>query len=184
MTRLLAMAASHRTPSLNKHLLALAIEAARGQDTAITELDYAALDTPYRGESKGSPLPPAIERLSEALRTHDGILLAVPEYNWSIPGALKNLIDWLSLDSRTPWQGKTALLMCASPSPRGGVLGLQQLRMPLQQLGCWVYPQLISIGRASEQLQHGTFDRAADEQHLSTCVADFVRATKALASYA
>ncbi|MEJ0010308.1 MAG: NAD(P)H-dependent oxidoreductase [Alphaproteobacteria bacterium] len=75
-------------------------------------------------------------------------MLATPEYNWSVPGGLKNLIDWLSVDLRTPLTDRTALLMCASPSARGGVTGLQHLRTSLEMLDVWIYPQIVAIGRA------------------------------------
>src|SRR5262249_10298784 len=118
--------------------------------------------------------------LSTTIAAHDGLLIATPEYNWSIPGGLKNLIDWLSVDPRAPLNGKTALLMCASPSMRGGFNGLIHLRLPLESLGFWIYPQMIGIGRAQEQLTVDGLARESDRQHLLYCVNDFIRATKAL----
>jgi chromate reductase len=181
MSNILALSASYRADSLNRQLLALAITLAKNDGAQVTVLDYEKLEAPiYRGEQAVDALPPSIDALSDALRLHDGILLAVPEYNWSIPGGLKNIIDWLSVDSRAPLNGKTALLMCASPSVRGGISGLQHLRVPLELLGMWVYPQMIGIGRAEEQLQGERLAREADQVHLSYCVTDFLRATKAL----
>jgi chromate reductase len=180
MSRLLALAASYREPSLNKQLLALAVEEATRGGASVTLLDYAALDAPYRGETVADGIPPAIAELAAMLPHHDGILLATPEYNWSIPGALKNILDWLSITAVAPLTGKTALLMCASPSTRGGISGLQQLRTPMELLGCWVYPQLIGIGRAHDHFGEGQSLREADDQYLRNCVHDFVRATKAL----
>lgn len=183
MTKLLALAASYREPSLNKQLLAMAVSAAEKAGAIVTRVDYPSCEAPlYKGEEMVDTLPAGAEHLSALLRTHDGLLLATPEYNWSIPGGLKNLIDWLSVDPRAPLNNKTALLMCATPSMRGGVSGLQQLRTPLEVLGCWVYPQLIGIGRAPEQLRGDHLAREADQQHLNFCVTDFVRATHALTS--
>jgi NAD(P)H-dependent FMN reductase len=176
--KLLALAASHREPSLNKDLLARAISLAEASHATVTTLDYAVLECAfYHGEHVA--LPEGAAKFADALLAHDGILIATPEYNWSIPGGLKNLIDWMSVDDRAPLAGKTALLMCASPSPRGGVSGLQHLRVPLEVLGTWVYPQMIGIGH---------YDAAApmsakNQKHLADCVSDFVRATEAL-SYA
>lgn len=181
MTKLLALAASHRPDSLNMRLLDLAVTQARSAGAHITLLDYQACDAPlYRGETNVASLPEGAELLSEQLRAHDGILLATPEYNWSIPGGLKNLIDWLSVDPRMPLTNKTALLMCASPSSRGGVTGLQHLRTCLEVLKLWVYPQMIAIGRAQQQLQSTHLAIEADQQHLTNCVDDFVRATGVL----
>lgn len=180
--KLLAFAASHREGSLNAQLLAMAVSAAQAQGAEVTVRDYAAYDAPlYRGETKRATLPEGAERFSTDLLSHDGVLMAVPEYNWSIPGGLKNVIDWLSVDTRQPMSGKTALLMCASPSARGGITGLQHLRTVLEVLRMWTYPQMIGIGRAQEQLGSGaTLSNAADHQHMVSCVADFVRATAAL----
>ena len=181
MTKLLALAASYRSDSINRDLLAIAVELAKKAGARVTVLDYTACEAPfYRGETVVDRLPDPIEALSMALRSHDGILLASPEYNWSIPGGLKNIIDWLSIDPRAPLNGKSALLMSATPSVRCGISGLQQLRTPLDVLGMWTYPQLIGIGRVPETLQNGQLTREADQQHLSFCVQDFVRMTKAM----
>jgi NAD(P)H-dependent FMN reductase len=143
----------------------------------VTVMDYAQCDAPlYRNEA-GQAFPEGAKRLSDALKAHDGILLASPEYNWSISGALKNLIDWLSVDKSAPLKGKHALLLCASPSSRGGILGLNQLSLPLAHLGVYVYPHLIAIGEAETQLTADGIANSKDKKFLSTCVTDFVRVT-------
>lgn len=181
MTKLLAFAASYRADSLNRKLLTIAAAQAEAEGAQVTILDYAALDAPiYRGETGVTALPASVETLSRAIAAHDGILLASPEYNWSIPGGLKNLIDWLSVDPRTPLNSKTVLLLCATTSHRGGISGLQHLRVTLEQLGCWCYPQLLGIGRAQDELQEGRLARDSVQQHLNYCVSDFIRAAKAL----
>ena len=181
MTKLLAFAASYRDGSLNRHLLNLAVMLARDAGAEITVRDYAEYDAPlYRGESGGTHLPHGAHQLSSDILAHDGILLASPEYNWSIPGGLKNLIDWLSVDARQPLSGKTALLMCASPSSRGGITGLQHLRTSLEVLRLWTYPQMIAIGRAHEQLRDDHLANEADHNHLRASVDDFVRTTRAI----
>lgn len=185
MSKLLAFAASYRPDSLNRQLLSLAVGEAQRNGASVTVLDYATLEAPiYRGEAVAGNLPSPVSALSEALQSHDGLLLATPEYNWSIPGGLKNILDWLSVDPKAPLNGKTALLMCASPSTRGGMSGLHALRTPLECMGCWLYPQMISVGRAQEQLQPQRLARESDQQHLVYCVTDFIRATNALVSHA
>ncbi len=175
--KLLAIAASTRPDSLNKRLLAIAIAQAKAAGAHVTEIDYAACHAPlYHGEDKPT-IPANIATLSAALKAHDGLLLASPEYNWSIPGALKNLIDWLSIDPSAPLKGRSALLMCASPSVRGGILGLNQLSLPLAHLGMYVYPHLIAIGDAKNELVDGAIRNAKDQKFLAQCVTDFVRVT-------
>lgn len=175
---LLALAASTRPDSLNKRLLAHAIAHANAAGAMVTLFDYADCMVPLYLDEEGAALPAGIEKLSAALRLHDGLILASPEYNWSIPGALKNVIDWLSIDSAAPLKTRHALLMCASPSVRGGILGLHQLSVPLNHLGMHVYPHLIAIGDAANQL--GSIDHAVskDGLFLKECVTDFVHSVR------
>lgn len=170
----IAFAASTRADSLNKKLLAIAAAHAQHAGASLNIFDYAALDVPvYRDD--GANVPKAATRLGEAIAQAKGLLIASPEYNWSMPGSLKNLIDWLSVMSPMPLKGKRALLMCASPSVRGGILGLQQLSVPLSHLGVHVYPHLIAIGEADAQLGHDIITNPKDAAFLKECVTDFVR---------
>lgn len=176
--KLLALAASTRANSLNKKLLAIAIAEAKKAGAEVTVLDYAQCDAAIYRDDKSQPFPDGAKRLSEALSAHDGLLLASPEYNWSIPGGLKNLIDWLSTDRTAPLKNRGALLMCASPSVRGGILGLSQLSVPLNHLGMFVYPHLVAIGDADSQLTDAGIGNKKDAKFLAECVTDFVRMAK------
>ncbi len=178
MTRLLAIAASTRAQSLNRRLLQVAVAEAEAAGAQVTTLDYAACASPlYQGEDTRT-LPPGAAQVRDAMLAHEGLLLASPEHNWSIPAALKNLLDWLSVDPATPLRGRRALLMCASPSVRGGILGLQQLSVPLSHLGVHVYPHLIAMGDAEAQLAENAPSHSKDRTFLRHCVQDFVRTTR------
>lgn len=178
--KILAFAASARGESINRRLISLAVKQAEKTDAHVTVLEYADFTAPlYMGEET-TALPAGVKHLGDALRAHDGVLLAAPEYNWSMPGSLKNLIDWLSIDPTKPLNGRTALLMCASPSVRGGVIGLQQLRVPLEHLGMIVYPHTVGIGEAHTLLGEYEITRKKEQAFLSHCVSDFVRITTAL----
>ena len=179
MTKLLALAASYRPDSLNRLLLERAVALAEAAGARVTTLDYQQLDAPlYRDD--GTALPPGAALFADQLLAHDGLLLASPEYNWSMPGSLKNLIDWISTDPRKPFAGRTALIMCASPSTRGGISGLQHLRVPLETLGTWIYPHMVGIGSATQKLEPGAAWTPQEQAHLERCVADFVRASGVL----
>jgi NAD(P)H-dependent FMN reductase len=178
--KLLALAASFRPESLNKKLLSIAVHQARIAGADITELDYAALDTPTYKDN-GDAIPAGAHAFAQALNSHQGVLLSVPEYNWSMPGGLKNLIDWVSVIKPNPFAGKTVLLMCASPSSRGGITGLQHLRTPLEVLGCWIYPQVIGVGNAGAQMKDGALIKPKDQEHLVSCVTDYVITTNSIA---
>lgn len=180
--KLLAMAASNRTGSYNKRLLELTADMAARAGAEVTLLDYDACDAPiYHGNHTG-PLPDGAALLRDALLAHDGWLLASPEYNWSVPGGLKNLIDWLSIDPSEPLKHRVALLLCGTTSIRGGISGLQHLQVPLETLGMWVYPKLIGIGDIANQLTADGLARPKDQHYLTECVTDFLRATAALRS--
>lgn len=177
--KLLAIAASTRADSLNKKLLAIAVAEAKAAGATVTLVDYAACDMPMYHDDDTQAYPENAKKLSAALKAHDGLLLASPEYNWSIPGSLKNIIDWLSTDKTAPLKGRHALLMCASPSVRGGILGLHQLSQPLAHLGMHIYPHLIAIGEARDHIDAQGITHAKDKKFLAECVADFVRVAKA-----
>ena len=71
-----------------------------------------------------------------------------PEYNASVPGHLKNAIDWASRKRPQPFHTRHALLLSASPSMVGGNRGLWALRIPLEHLGARVYPDMFSLAQA------------------------------------
>lgn len=181
--RLIALAASYRAGSYNQQLLRIAAAEAAEAGAEITFIDYAALDAPlFRDtDEDATELPAGVKRLADALLEHDGMLLASPEYNWSMPASLKNLIDWLSVDPRAPLSGRTALLMTATPSTRGGITGLTQLRIPLMNLHVWVHPQLIGIGQCATAFQGEGLAHAKEHAYLRAQVKEFVAATGKLA---
>jgi chromate reductase, NAD(P)H dehydrogenase (quinone) len=80
----------------------------------------------------------------------DGFIIAAPEYNASMPGILKNVIDWTSRLRPQPFTRRYGMLMSASPSMAGGNRGLWSLRIPLEHLGARVYPDMFSLAQAHE----------------------------------
>lgn len=181
--KLLAFAASHRSASYNLQLLTLAIAQAKASGADVTLLDYASLDAPlFKDTDAPQSTPAAMTKLADALLAHDGLLLAAPEYNWSMPASLKNIIDWLSTDKRAPFSSKTCLLLAATPSSRGALSGLKQLRTPLLNLNMWVYPQLIGIGSCTTAMDANGLTHAKDRDFMHTHVGAFVAATRKLAA--
>jgi NAD(P)H-dependent FMN reductase len=71
---------------------------------------------------------PGAKELRRRLGQADAFVISSPEYNFSMPGALKNVIDWVSRYGPQPFKGKHCLLMSASPSMAGGNRGLWALR--------------------------------------------------------
>jgi chromate reductase len=72
--------------------------------------------------------PAAVNVLADAIRAADGVMIVSPEYNFSIPGGLKNAIDWVSRLPNQPFAGKPIALQSASPGPLGGARVQYDLR--------------------------------------------------------
>jgi chromate reductase len=73
-------------------------------------------------------IPASVVALSDAIRAADGVIFVTPEYNFSLPGALKNAIDWVSRVQNQPFAGKPIAIQSASPGPVGGARVQYDLR--------------------------------------------------------
>jgi len=80
---------------------------------------------------KGPGFPADVVALSEAVRAADGVIIISPEYNWTIPGGLKNALDWVSRIDNQPFKGKPVLIQSATGGPLGGARMQYHLRMAL-----------------------------------------------------
>jgi len=181
--KLLVLAASHRKQSINRRLAGIAAGIAKAHGAAIDFPEYGTFDMPmYDDETfDRTALPPAATRFLEYLKPVQGIIISSPEYNWSFPGSLKNIIDWASVVSPNPFEGKTVLLLSASPSLRGGAQGLVHLKVPLEALGMFVFPRVFALGRAAETFDEG--ESLKDPKlaaELEQLVAHFIHVTRAL----
>jgi NAD(P)H-dependent FMN reductase len=92
--------------------------------------------------------PPGADALRLRLEGCDAFVVSSPEYNASIPGLLKNVIDWVSRYRPQPFNELHGLLLSASPSMVGGNRGLWALRMPFEHLGARLYPDMFSLAQA------------------------------------
>lgn len=140
--RILALAGSLRRGSFNRLLLFAAAECApQGVSVRIYE-DLASIplfDEDLERESGGAPAP--VRRLREELASADGLLIATPEYNHSVPGVLKNAIDWLSRPAPDLLlRGKPAAVIGATPGPGATILAQSHLRHVLSATGALVLP--------------------------------------------
>ena len=149
---LLIFGASLRQGSLNDRLARLAQDVVEQRGARVDRGTMAEFDCPsYDGdlESEGS-IPEPAKEFSRRLKAADALMIASPEYNASMPGVLKNLIDWASRIRPQPFNGKQCFLLSASPSMAGGNRGLWSLRIPLEHLGSRVYPDMFSLAQAHE----------------------------------
>lgn len=123
-----AVAGSLRKDSWNKKLLHAAIELVP-PGMMIHQFDGLGDIPPYNADVDVDPRPEPVRALKQILAACDGLLIATPEYNYGIPGVLKNAIDWASRPPATsPLGGKVALLMGASTGMVGTARAQQQLR--------------------------------------------------------
>ena len=102
----------------------------------------------YHGDLHAQGIPELVIALSERIQQADALIISAPEYNASISGMLKNVIDWISRIRPQPWAYRQILLLSASPSYVGGNRGLWQTRVPFEICGAFVYPGMFALARA------------------------------------
>jgi len=129
--KILGIAGSLRKRSFNR----MALRAAQGLVPAGATLEIADLpDLPGFNQDNEKTPPAAVTDLKAKIRAADAILLVTPEYNYSIPGVLKNAIDWAARPyGDSAWKGKSVAIMGASV----GVLGTARAQYHLRQ--CFVF---------------------------------------------
>ena len=104
---------------------------------------------PFDEDDEVGPAPAAVASLKDAVAAADAILIATPEYNASVPGQLKNAIDWLSRPfASTPLRNKPALVIGASTGAFGAVWAQAELRKVLATAGARVVEGELAVGHA------------------------------------
>ena len=160
-----------------------AAELARAAGADVDLADFREFELPlYDGDvDASSGLPPGGAELKRRLDRAHAVMIATPEYNYSIPGPLKNAIDWVSRARPMPWRGKSVYLMSASPSPIGGIRGLWQTRIPLEGCGALVFPDMFALPYANEAFDDaGRLRDRAIAERLEREVVGFVRLAEAV----
>jgi NAD(P)H-dependent FMN reductase len=148
--RFLVFSASLRKDSLNTCLAKLAAETIEKNGGKVDYADMSEFDCPSFNqdlEIKGD-IPGGATELRKRILANNAFIISCPEYNGSVPGFLKNVIDWVSRFRPQPFNEKNALLMSASPSMTGGNRALWSLRIPLEHLGTRVFPNRYSLAMA------------------------------------
>lgn len=179
MTTLIGLCGSLRRASFNAGLLRATVEAAPA-GTVVTARGIAGIPL-YDGDAEAAHgLPAAVSALKDEIAASDGLLIASPEYNASIPGVLKNAIDWLSRpadDIARVFGGKPVAVIGASPGGLGTVLGQQAWLPVLKRLGMqpWFGGQL-TISHAGRLFDaDGNLTDTETREKLRRFVAGFVQ---------
>jgi len=154
--RVLGIAGSLRLGSYNRRLLEAATEVLADVDWTIARLRAI---PPYDADVEARGIPPAVVQLKDQIAAADAIVIATPEYNRSIPGVLKNAIDWASRPPhRSPLVGKPVVLMGASPGRGGAKTALEHLRLVLEETGALPLAGEVSVARVPARVAGDTFD--------------------------
>ncbi len=183
---ILVFGAALRADSLNDRLAALAVTVCREKRATVSEARMSDFDCPsYDLDVELGPgIPAGAQRLRDRLLATDAFLIVSPEYNASMPGVLKNAIDWVSRFRPQPLNGRQGLLMSASPAMSGGNRGLWALRIPLEHLGARVYPDMFSLAQAHQAF--GSDGRIADgtlQSRFESTIECFVELVEAAKNY-
>ena len=184
--RVLVFAASLRKGSLNDRLATLAASAVEKHGGTVDRAQMEDFDCPsYDGDVESEEgIPAGAEAFRNRLAEADAFIIAAPEYNASMPGYLKNVIDWASRFRPQPFKRKHALIMSASPSMVGGNRGLWALRVPLEHLGADVYPDMFSLAQAHEALDaDGQIENPKLREWFEGTVECFLRLVEAAKHY-
>ncbi|CAL9596208.1 NADPH-dependent FMN reductase [Streptomyces sp. enrichment culture] len=183
---ILVMTGSRRAESFNTRLARLAVDAVDANGASASFATVKEFEVPdYDADAeRADGIPPGAQRFRERLTAVDALIIASPEYNASVPGVLKNLIDWTSRFRPQPFNELQALLLSASPSMVGGNRGLWALRVPLEHLGARVYPDMFSLAAAHTQL--GADSRITDEtlrDRFEANIVNFINLVEAATHY-
>jgi chromate reductase, NAD(P)H dehydrogenase (quinone) len=113
---------------------------------------YDALPMYNADVQQSSGFPAGAEALAAAIRAADGVIIVSPEYNWTIPGALKNAIDWVSRMQDQPFKEKPVAIQSCSQGPLGGSRMQYHMRMAMTYLNAFTFgtPEVI-VGMAQNK---------------------------------
>lgn len=183
--KVLVFGASLRVESLNQRLSALAARIAAQKGATVDHASMRDFDVPaYDGDAEtAGGIPKGAEELRRRLADSDAFIISSPEYNGSMPGMLKNLIDWTSRFRPQPFDGKHGLLLSASPSMMGGNRGLWALRVPFEHLGARIYPDMFSLAQGHKALVEGDIADAGLRARFEKTIEAFLSLAEAAKHY-
>jgi len=173
-TDILTICGSLRKASFNRQLLG-AFEEIAPQDwtfTAAPPLD--ALDHYNQDIEEKEGFPAKVTEFAEAIRAADAVVIASPEYNFSVPGVLKNALDWLSRLDDQPFKEKPVSIVSASLSPMGGIRGQLALRQVLLALQADLTSRPeVAVAFASDRFVDGKLEHEQTRDVIEAHIGEF-----------
>lgn len=180
--KVLALAGSTRSESLNKRLLAAVASLADPAEAEVEIIDLRDYPLPlYDGDlEEAEGVPTNAMLLKEKFLAADALLISTPEYNTSLPAVLKNAIDWVSRPVEgVPWlseiRGQVLGAMSASPGATGGMQALAHLRQMFSNLGAYIVPGYTACPNAAAAFNEvGGFADEAQAKQYAGYLADVI----------
>ncbi len=166
---------SLRAGSLNGMALRLAGECMpKGMSLETIQWDQV---PPFNADVPEQGIPTEVQRIRDRIARADGVLIATPEYNFSLPGMLKNLIDWLSRGSDQPLAHKPVAILSAATGPLGGARVQYDLRRVLLFVNAMVLvkPEVFIGGAQAKFDGQGRCTDEATRQFVTAQMASFAR---------
>lgn len=182
--KVLVFGASLRSNSLNDRLAGLAARVIESHGATADRATMKDFDCPsYDGDNEDA-MPEGATRFRDRLVASDAFLIVSPEYNASMPGVLKNVVDWASRFRPQPFTRRYGMLMSASPSMVGGNRGLWSLRIPLEHLGARVYPDMFSLAQAHQSFNaDNSLKDARLQERFEATIACWLQGVEAVKHY-
>lgn len=178
--KILGIAGSLRRESYNRSALKAAIDLVPdGAQLETFELD----EIPIFNQDNESDPPPSVVEFKRRIREADAILFVTPEYNYSIPGVLKNAIDWASRPyGDSAWNGKAAALMGASVGVIGTARAQYHLRQTFVFLNMFAVNQPeVMIGKAHERFdEQGNLKDEWTKEYIRELLRNLVKLSRAI----
>ena len=177
--RMLGISGSLRRGSHNTALLRAAADLLP-PGAELVEFKRLGTVPPYNADLDVEPAPPAVAGLRAAIERADGLLISTPEYNASIPGVLKNAVDWASRPfPGNAFRNKPVLVIGASTGVFGAVWAQADLRRVLDHAGARVIDSELPVAAAAEAWnEDGSLRDPAIADRLSNQLAELIAAAE------
>lgn len=131
---IIAISGSLRKDSYNTSLIRAAAEIGARHGLSVETLDMREVPL-FDQDTEAAGFPAAVQALKDKIESADGVIIATPEYNRSIPGVLKNAIDWFSRPyGQNSFKGKPTIIIGATPSPVGTAVAQSHLKQVMTYL--------------------------------------------------
>jgi chromate reductase len=179
---ILGISGSLRRGSYNSGLLRAA-QALAPEGLVIDIGDIAAIPL-YNGDVEQEGFPESVQDFRERIRAADALLIVTPEYNYSVPGVLKNAVDWASRPPDQPFVGKPIAIMGASPGGFGTTRAQHHLRQVFVGVGGHVLakPEVMVPGAMNKFDDKGNLNDEDTKKFVASLLASFADWTRRIKS--